>query len=235
MNSSAMIISATHTIGNEGQDIVRHFEEQKDTEPVLQLLSRAVCDRCRKHKKKCNGGRPACQRCIDSKVSGCNYSSKESRISSNKKTKTSATARGVKRSLAEFTTDNRFPVAHADFQEDESDVGHSTIFDQEEFDKSSGKRNLLSIEDFHDSGDRMLHVGVEEEVGSLKPDGTSYSIEVVDAPVVTEANEKAEENILPNADWTIGAFIDKMVKKNSRMAGKRTNEKAEWLSFFRDL
>ena len=71
-------------------------------------------------------GRPACQRCIDSKISCCNYSSKDSRISSNKKTQTSAAARVVKRSLAEFTTgNNRFPVA--DFKENESDVGHGSI------------------------------------------------------------------------------------------------------------
>ena len=45
----------------------------------------------------------------------------------------------------------------------------------------------------------------------------------------TVENTELEENIFPTADWTIGAFIDKMVKNNSRMAGKRATEKAEWL------
>ena len=41
--------------------------------------------------------------------------------------------------------------------------------------------------------------------------------------------KEVKENIVPNADWTIGALIDKMAKNNSRMAGKRITEKAEWL------
>ena len=65
----------------------------------------------------------------------------------------------MKRSLAEFTTDNRFLVA--DFKENESDVRHGSIV--EEFEKCSGKRiNPLNIEKFHDSGNSMVNDGIEE-------------------------------------------------------------------------
>ena len=87
----------------------------------------------------------------------------------------------------------------------------------------------MNIEDFHDSGDSMVHARIEEDGGQLEPDETNSYIEDVDAPVETAENKEVKENIVPNADWTIGALIDKMAKNSSRMAGKRITEKAEWL------
>ena len=69
----------------------------------------------------------------------------------------------------------------------------------------------------------MVHARIEEDGGQLEPDETNSYIEDVDAPVETAENKEVKENIVPNADWTIGALIDKMAKKQFKNGRKEDN------------